>query len=569
MSGFYSSNWMGVPYSMPNMNWGQNWFSPVGSASSVKKEDKKPMTYEEFHKKWLADKEAKDVLEQQIKQTEDAKKADAEIIKKGKNGKINEDNTITIKETKEEFKKLTGWQKIKRGFINTLDGALECGMDMFGIEGFLPPKVNFKKLGSAVAGIGAIALATCIPVVGPFVIPAAVTVGLTLGAGKVAVGTVKACKADNPEDFDKATKGIGEGAVIAGLSWSGIRAQGGFMAMYRNAKSIAASQSFFNMAAWKNGFSNLVKPVKNFFSAKHNQVQFRSDVNNVQRGIDKQIREFDNQIASAASDAKKGILEHAKKRLIAQKEQLNDANKMTDWAKIKHNSEAKNEVKNLKDVIKTLKKGEPISAGTDAAGNDIVINATKENIELLKTINKQNETLAKQVSNLADKKNSLMRRMVLNRKGKASVKSYTGSDSKLGQFYNLVKPNIDWGWNLLYKAPWFAIKESFAITIKPYNWFVSLTKKGVTVPYNIQQTVAPQMEAGFISGLLTGFGACSFLGGEKLLTTVVSQKDESGNAVQQSAVVTKDLLAQLEEEQKKYDETIKQLKEEERKLGLS
>ena len=198
--------------------------------------------------------------QEQIKLIEAQQKEDKKLISlaaKAKEAEVDEaalqnaetgekaEAPLMVAETKEDFKKIGFWKKLGRLGVNALSGAFNCGLKMLGIEefGLIPPKikVNWKQLGKTALSIAAIGAATCIPVVGPFVLPALTALGVGLGGVKVIAGGIKAMTTDDPEAFDNAAKSLGEGAVIAGLSVAGIKKMGGVTSILNNAKTAAVS----------------------------------------------------------------------------------------------------------------------------------------------------------------------------------------------------------------------------------------------------------------------------------------------------------------------------------------
>ena len=290
---FAYGNYMYPQFTFPNYSgmWLNPMINTTGTTSSFEDDLKSPIY--SVRKKAQERKRAENAekyaeLQSQINAFELQQKEDAKILGLAKNAKTVEAETdpntgkktelLMVAESKEDFKKIGFWKKLGRFTTNALSGALNCGLKMLGVDEFslVPPKlkINWKQLGITAASIAAIGLSTCIPVVGPFVLPALTALGVGIGGSKLAYGGYKAITTDNPEEFDNAAKCAGEGAVIGGLSAIGIRKMGGLSTMYTHAKMGAAA----NMASIKASSltktyseaftSSFINPVKAKFAPK-------------------------------------------------------------------------------------------------------------------------------------------------------------------------------------------------------------------------------------------------------------------------------------------------------------
>ena len=288
--------------SVPQLDFSGMWFNPMintkenGKTSSLEDDLKSPIfsVRKKAQEKKAAEDSAKFAeLQAQIDTFKLQQKEDAKILELAKNAKTVETETdpqtgqkselLMIAESKEDFKKIGFWKKLGRFATNALSGAFNCGLKMLGVDEFslVPPKlkVNWKQLGKTVLSIAAIGAATCIPVVGPFVLPALTALGVGIGGAKLAYGGYKAITTDNPEEFDNAAKCAGEGAVIGGLSAMGIRKMGGLSTMFTHAKMGAAADIAsvkalgFKKTVGDVFTSSFIDPVKAKFAPKITKFQ--------------------------------------------------------------------------------------------------------------------------------------------------------------------------------------------------------------------------------------------------------------------------------------------------------
>ena len=522
-------------------------------------------------------------LEAQQKQVEEAQKAQQEMIKQGEFAKADENDpngVLKKKETKKDFKKLSFWQKLGRGISGLVSGAIETGKNMLGIESLIPPKINWKQLGKAALCVAGVAVATCIPVVGPLVVPALTTIGLAVGVGQVGTGVYKMATTDDPEEFDRYAKMTGEGTVVAGLSMAGIRGSGGFTGMWKNAMQTAKSQSLLSLNCWKENF--ITKPlgkVKDFFSGKGKEAQFTNASQQTNTSIEARISEIDTQLSqttSTLSEAEKAQLISEKTMLQAQQNQLNLAKTREDFMSIKKDTNVQDFVHTSKDQLAALKSGKEVTF-KNVAGQDVILQPTRENIEALKATIARNENLMSNIKRTIDLQDAAMKRQAFFGRNRDAVSGYTGAKSYTGKIWSFYKPGK---LSLSPKAGLRTVTKTvgtyFKYEFKPFNWYFKGTKNGTFTPLNIEHALTKNTESGtMIGGLLTSFGiGKEMFGGEQAITMEVPATDEkgqavldkNGNPVMQQVVMTKDTLAQLQAEQKKLNDTLNELKEQQSKL---
>ena len=102
--------------------------------------------------------------------------------------------------------------------------------------------------------------------------------------------------------------------------------------------------------------------------------------------------------------------------------------------------------------------------------------------------------------------------------------------------------------------------ESMMLAFKPWNY---LKNSPASTVYKAEETIAPSYSAGFLS---SGFIAEAMDMGDTTLTTKIAQQTEKGETVEQEIAVTKEVIAQLEEQKRQLDEALTQAHTELNKL---
>lgn len=585
-------------FSMPFLGgWGNN---PSSSSSSSKSE------YELELEKELKSGELLLKNQDKIKQYEEALQAKidftgqmSETLEKAEKGKVDEaTGQIMIKESKEDFKKLSKWQKIKRFICNAGEGALQAGMDLLGIESVIPPKINWKKLGTAALVAGGVFAATLIPGVGPFVVPAMLTLGLASGGAKIVKGGINACKTDDPEEFDNASKNFGEGAMIFGLSAVGIKKFAGMPKVFSGKDPLpSGSKAFINIfkgtgKMWTNGLETAkasihtskryvlsqLNSARKLISPKNKGRKFNCEFNKFQNGLEDRITQIDTKLADTSiTQAEKAILQQEKVLLERQCNQFSGSIKKEDWSRIGKESSLKNGTMKLKDLSKELQNGGEIEL-TDASGNIVKIQANeRQNRALLNELIERNNKLSKEIKALAKSRQKSMKWMSLSKdnKTRTSVEEYTGKSSRIEQVYSAFKPATNFTKKSLITVPFKTAKYLFwDLSMKPFIYGQKAIEKGYAPVYIGEKTIMPKFESeGMITALgsmisgLTGAQLLTYMGGSKALTTTVTQKDENGEEVTQEVAVTQETLAELENQKKAAEQEIDQIRNEIAKLS--
>lgn len=537
-------------------------------------------------------------LNNKLEETQKVQEEAAAIVKKADNGKVDElTGQIMTSETKDNFKKLSGWQKFKRGLLKAGEGVLNCGMDMLGIESVIPPKINAKKALKAVAGIALVAAASAIPGVGPFVVPALLAAGAVCGGGKLATGVYKACTTDDPKEFDEACQSAGEGATIFGLSVAGIRKAGvpntktlgiknnslsaekesfkyfkdigrGFKQMFTNAKTESIKGFKAPIKTFKNTLSNTKQSIQNLFSANAKNKKFGYGYRNNMEVIKSRIGEIDARLKTTGiTDAEKAILEQEKSILELQKLEINLTQTKGEWQVIKENSETAKEIKKLSELESELTQGKKVKIGS------FELKPTEENKTLLKGLIERNKKLSENVIELAKLREKTIKQMAVRKQNENSasrLETYTGETSRLKQLYNIYKPSTKLTWKSALKSPFKAIRKYFEISMLPYKKYMEMSKKGYTPIYNAERTFNPTYEQeSILTGIagLVGLQLPDWLGGSRGLTTTVTVQDENGQEVTQEVAITKDNLDELKKQKEELDKEINKIKEDIAKLN--
>ena len=590
-----------TPYIMPQIPFGAGY--PFG----LKQSSETPEEAEERKKKAEADKAAKEFmkrLELMKQHMEDAKKLKAQIndmeegkkeindtINKAKSGKEAEDGTIKIKETWEDYNKLTWWKKGLRGASHLVQGTWKLATGFFGYE--TNPKTgesewNWKKcLKNTAIAAGCIAL-TAIPVVGPVISTGLLATGVVCGTIGTVKGVKKAIDAKTPEELDRAYQDMGAGLTIGISSAVGLRGLGkglqanaaasGTGSLARSTSENAISQfvkdatintyratvngiktdmtSVNACGFWKTYGTNLHGMIPKLGKSKFEKARY--DTN---QSINSRLNEINQELNNTSiTPIKKALLEQEKLALDIQKAELRNTLTKDSWKALKSNSKAHNEAKSISDAIKEMET----TGSTNINGT--AYDMSRENISALKEALSRSEKLSKEIENLAKVRSATMKKMALTKKFKTEVEAYTGKarNSRLGRLYDTAKlSKSDITWKKALTSPFKFLWEATMIPFKPWNYVQSSPTSTV---YKIEETFAPMYEAGFLT---TGFIGEALGMGDKTMTTKSIVKDENGEEQEVEVAVTKEVITKLEEEVKQYDNAIAKVKSELNQLYLA
>jgi hypothetical protein len=129
----------------------------------------------------------------------------------------------------------------------------------------------------------------------------------------------------------------------------------------------------------------------------------------------------------------------------------------------------------------------------------------------------------------------------------SEVEAYTEKTrtNRFARIYDTAFSKSDITWKSALLSPFKAIWSYMNIPFKIWGY---ADKNGSNGIYKIQETVLPTYEAGMLDSFL-GFG-------KQTLTTKIAQQNENGKTIEQEIAVTKDVLAQLEEQKRQLDEAI-------------
>ncbi|GEM_PF-7090559 len=130
------------------------------------------------------------------------------------------------------------------GFFSAVGHALKGGVKFF--TGMFTDEQGNFSLGQTLKTLaigGAIAAATCIPVVGPLVLPALCTIGVVQGGTKVLSGISTAMNAKTDAEAKAAWEEIGNGATEGIVSYTGYKATGGWKSAISKSKAQYAEQA--------------------------------------------------------------------------------------------------------------------------------------------------------------------------------------------------------------------------------------------------------------------------------------------------------------------------------------
>ncbi len=521
-------------------------------------------------------------LHAQINELEQEKKGLNLTVQQGKNGKETEDGTIKVKETWADYNKLPTWKKALRGASHIVQGTWKLATGFFGYE--TNPKTgesewNWKKcLKNTAIAAGCIAL-SAIPYVGPVVTTTLLTTGVvcgTIGTGK---GVYKAINAKTPEELDNAYQDIGAGLTIGVSSAVGLRGLGkGLQAsstatgnVVRSTSNNAVSQFVKDATinVWKatsqgikndassvaaNGFgktfaSNLKGTIPKLGESKFENARYETT-----QSINARLNQINQELNNPAiSPIKKSILSEERVFLEAQKTELRNVVTKDGWKLLKNNSESQKNVRTLQGTLTEMK------ANGNASINGNTYTMNKDNLTALQEALSRSEKLSKEIQNLVKVRTSTMKKMAFLKKYKSDVEAYTGvsRNSRFGRIYDTAKiSKSDITTKKVILSPLKALWELTMIPFKPWNYVQSTP---ASTFYKIEETFAPMYEAGFLT---TGFIGDAMDMGDKTLKTKAVTKDENGNEKEEVIEVTKETLAQMEEQIKQYDEAIAKVQNE-------
>ena len=482
--------------------------------------------YEELGKKTV------DVLKKEQANNEAKKelKANTELLK---SGEVQEDGSLKIKKPMEEYKKLPWWKKGLRAISNMAQGVWKIATNFVGYEN---GKWSFKKLLGNVAKAALVIGACCIPVVGPVISAGLLATGVVTGGIAVVRGAKKASEAKTLDELDNAWQDIGSGAFIGVTSAFGLRGLGkgfrlsnpnGGMAIVK-APSVAKTRTSMPGKCWQ-GISqfgrditvNMFRATKN--AANTNRLTFQlikqhetgwcngwfksfgkvwmSNARNVLPAVGKKkfnrtrqetvdsingrLAEVEAQINTPGiSKPLKTHLKAEKQFLKAQLRQLEKTTHSNHYADLKTNSKAHQRVQKLNEDLALLESN-------STASPEVIAN--------LRSQIKYSETLAKNLSQLAELRTQTLKAMALRpKKNAAELNAYVGrsSNTRLGYLYDISKANLTWGSAL--KAPFKLVWNTICLPFKPWE-YCKATPAGSF--YKVEQAILPEYEVNYFVDL--------------------------------------------------------------------
>ena len=593
-----------TPYMAPQMNFSGGFpFMYQSPVSSVKQNTAKET--EEKRKKEESEKAAQEFMQrmekikqfaenapkirEQINELEKGKKELSATIDKAKNGKESEDGTIRAKETWEDYNKLPFWKKgLRAAGAMILDAPIKLAEGFVGYEH--NPETgesewNWKKgLRNAALAAGCIAL-TAIPVAGPIISTGLLATGTVCGAVGAVKGINKAVNAKSPEELEQAYQEISTGVIIGAASAAGLRGLGkSVQAAAGTGSTSSAIQTSTNNSMVQfakdmtiNAYKATVQGVKNDQAAvaangfaktfasnlknlvpKLGESKFESSRYNTTQEINTRLNKISAELNNRnITPIQKTLLEQEQAILNAQKAELQNTITKDSWKLLKTNSKLHNNTQNLQNAVKSMK------TNGSAEINGTTFNNSSENLSALKEAVKRSKSLSKEIENLAKVRSSTIKRMAFSKKYKTDVETFTGKtrSNRFGRIYDTVKiSKSDITWKKALISPLKFAWEATMIAFKPWNY---LKNSPSSTFYKVEETLVPSHASGFLS---TGFLADVIGMGEQTLTTKIYSTDENGQNVEEVVSVTKETLAQMEEQIKQYDDAITKAKEELNKI---
>ena len=547
------------------------------SSSSESNGTKKEMTFEE---KIKFQEEHKTEIEQAKKYVEEQEKLYAEA----KKAEVAEDGSLQVKESKEAFKKLGFWGRLGRGLVRTGEGVLKTGMDMIGVDLDLdlttPPfikgvKFNKEKFVKAAIGFGVAVAAIAIT---PYAAPVLLTLGAVSGGTMLAKGAYTAATTDDPEKFDKACQDIGGGAAIMAMSMCGVRRMSG--------AAEKSAFSYFNPLKWGKGLVNGIKtliaegPFKGSATIGKNIIN--GSTNNIVGAFSKAKVAQTRQNAMWKAGDIKGVLKENLNGLINVEGKQNSVTAKITETSSKLNrqlADVNSELTRLNGItgrartaeeeamfhILSEQKGILESQITKIASNDgatwrslkfekINNNTTWRNRQFLKlkytcnkdikingkdftrlelkptefnkymAFKKQNAANAKELKELANAKQNLLRRMSFDRRYATEAQEYTSKDSFYGQVFETFRPHFGYHGvgKTLQSTAGFIFNDLMMLGFKPWLWF---GKHPLSSGYKLEQgyraITGTQEEDNMFGGML-GWG-------KKPMQVPTGEADQAGN----------------------------------------
>ena len=519
--------------------------------------------------------------EEQIQEVEEGKKETTALLDKAKKGKEDADGIIRTKETWEDYNKLPWWKKGLRGASHLVQGTWKLATGFFGYE--TNPKTgesewNWKKgLKNAAIAAGCIAL-TAIPVVGPVISTGLLATGVVCGTIGTVNGVKKAMSAKTPEELDKAYQDIGSGLTIGISSAVGLRGLGKGLQASTTSGNIARSTSEnaisqFVKDATINAYRATVLGVKTQKSAvaangfwrtfgsnlkgmipKLGKSKFEEAKNNTTNNIKSRLDEISQELKNpTTSPLKKSLLHEEQKVLTAQHKEIANTVTKDGWKVLKTDSRVHKDAAELKTAIENIKtNGSFCIKGK-------TFKSTEENLTALQEALSRSQKLSKEIQNLVKIRTSTIKKMATMKKFKSEVEAYTGKsrNSRLGRYYDAAKlSKSDITWKKVLISPLKLLWEATMIPFKPWSY---VQNSATSTFYKLEETLVPTYEEGFLT---TGFLAEALGMGDKVLSTKIYTKDEEGKDIEQVVPVTKEVVAQLEEQVKQYDEAIAKVQDE-------
>lgn len=529
-----------------------------------------------------------------------------EVIKKAKKGKVAEDGTIKQDETWEDYKtKIPWYKKILRAVSHIAQGGWKAATSLVGYE---TDKETGKRKWNPIkfainAGIASVCTALCIctapislPIIGATTVGAVasgslIATGAVLGGAGIIKGAGKAYEAyqyGKPVDFDNAMQDIGEGLTIGAASVLGLRGAGAGLkasALSNPAANIARVTSrnpftkfgnFLTRTEYVKGGNKLTQFFydstinasrafahngrrgriefrdKGFLKSSYGNIKdlfpklgkskFDSAKNELIGNIQKRLAEIQQELNnSSLNNASKILLNQEQKILNSQIMEINQTLHKTAWQRITSKSKAQKEIDKLEKALDDLMTNHVVKIN----GKKIKLN--DKNVSLIQNNILRYKKLTKEINNLANVRKSTIKNMAFFSNNKNEVEAFTGTarSNRFGRIYDTRKiTKEDLTFKNIALSPFKAALWLLGLEFKPWTY---LQKSPVSSVYKAQELIHPEYEEGFLT---TGLMADLFDMGEKTLRTTVQFQDENGEIKEQEVAMTKELLAQMEEQTK-------------------
>lgn len=387
-----------------------------------------------------------------------------------------------------DIKKMSRWQKIKRGAGNFLQGSWKVVQSFVCDEhGKFDKKRTVKNVAIAAAAIGA----TFIPVVGPFIGYGLLALGAVSGGIQLHKGIKQLKDADTAKEFDKSWQDIGAGTFITGSSLMGMKGMskttstGAFSGLknflaapfkalksaFKTSKQDVRTIQTFAQRTRSNpnagffkkataGIGGFFKTMGHKINKAWNQIKSKDDFDASKKKMDKEleakIQDLEHKVDptnTATTADQKAAFDIELKQMQQLRSDLAGAKSKAQWDALKP--------KDMSSDISTL----------SAAQRDAVA------VEL-EAMNKQAEGLTKQIEALQKLRLESMSRMASKRHYREQVKEYNGDHSRLANLWDLKKANFkqNFGW---FKTPFGALMHILDIPFKPGNYVMRRPAGGV------------------------------------------------------------------------------------------